>query len=326
MLPKIHRERFMTTPIAAIQAYAQSQGVAPADPLRQPLAQARDKASRYQAIWNHDLPEIARRQDIAVGRLRLRLFDSQTAESTNRPVLVYFHGGGFALNNLDTHERLLRLLALKSGVAVLALGYSLAPEVRFPGQLNEALETLSWLRRHGSEHGLDGSNFAVGGDSAGANLALAVTLASRDIGLPLPRFGLMLYGMFSADLESASHRSFGTGAHGLTSERVDWFWSQYLADRAQRDNPLAAPLLADLEGLPAQLVIGAGQDCLLDDSLNLARKLERAGVPTTLSVYDDAPHSFMQMTSLLEVAVQAVDQAAQAVAQVLLLPFRLAAE
>ncbi|MGE4278135.1 MAG: alpha/beta hydrolase [Magnetospirillum sp.] len=316
----------MTTPITAIQAFAQSQGVAPADPLRQPLPQARDKANTYQAIWNRDLPDIVRRQDIQVGRLRLRLFDSQPAGSVNRPVLVYFHGGGFALNGLDTHERLLRLLALQSGAAVLALGYSLAPEVRFPGQLNEALETLSWLRRHGAEHGLDGTNFAVGGDSAGANLALAVTLASRDIGVPLPRFGLLLYGMFSADLQTTSHRSFGTGAHGLTSERVDWFWSQYLADRAQRDNPLAAPLLAELKGLPPQLVIGAGQDCLLDDSLNLARQLERAGVPTTLSVYDEAPHSFMQMTTLLDVAVQAVEQAAQGVAQALLPTFRQAAE
>ncbi|MCA1908687.1 MAG: alpha/beta hydrolase [Magnetospirillum sp.] len=315
----------MTTPIAAIQAYARSCGVTPADPLRTPLSAARQQARDYQAIWNRDLPDITRRQDIQVGRLRLRLFDTAPAGGDRRPVLVYFHGGGFALNGLDTHERLLRLLALKSGVAVLALGYSLAPEVRFPGQVQEAMETLSWLRRHGAEHGLDGHNVAVGGDSAGANLALAVTLSCRDIGLSLPRFGLLLYGMFSADLRTASHRAFGGGAHGLTSERVDWFWTQYLADRSQRDNPLAAPLLADLHGLPPQLVIGAGQDCLLDDSLNLAHKLEMSGVAVTLSVYDEAPHSFMQMTSLLSVAVRAVDQAAQAVAGALRPPFRHAA-
>ncbi|MBI2241042.1 MAG: alpha/beta hydrolase [Magnetospirillum gryphiswaldense] len=316
----------MTTPIAAIQAYAQTQGVAPADPLRQPLPQARRDALAYQAIWNHDLPDIARRQDIQVGRLRLRLFDAVPAGQTNRPVLVYFHGGGFALNSLDTHERLLRLLAIRSGVAVLALGYSLAPEVRFPGQVQEALETLSWLRRNGNAHGLDGTNVAIGGDSAGANLALAATLSCRDIGLTLPRFGVLLYGMFSADLQTASHRAYGHGAHGLTSQRVDWFWSQYLADPAQRANPLAAPLHADLHGLPPQLVIGAGQDCLLDDSLKLAKKLEKASVPTTLSVYDDAPHSFVQMTTLLDQAVQAVDQAAQAVSRALSLPFRQAAE
>lgn len=316
----------MPTPIAAIQAFAQSQGVVPADPLRQPLSQARQDALAYQGIWNHDLPDIARRQDIQVGRLRLRLFDATPAGHPKRPVLVYFHGGGFALNSLDTHERLLRLLAIKSKVAVLALGYSLAPEVRFPGQVQEALETLSWLRRNGEDHGLDGRNVAVGGDSAGANLALATTLSCRDIGLTQPRFGVLLYGMFSADLKTAAHRAYGGGAHGLTTERVDWFWSQYLAEPSQRANPLAAPLYANLRGLPPQLVIGAGRDCLLDDSLNLAKKLEKAGVETTLSVYDEAPHSFMQMTSLLDCAVQAVDQAAQAVAQALSRPFLQAAE
>jgi len=316
----------MTTPIAAIQAYAQSRGVTPADPLRQPLALARQQALNYQAIWNHDLPDIARRQDIQVGRLRLRLFDTRASGHAKRPVLLYFHGGGFALNSMDTHERLLRLLAVKSGVAVVALGYSLAPEVRFPGQIHEAMEALSWLRRDGAALGLDGGNVAVGGDSAGANLALAVLLSCRDTGLTLPRFGLLLYGMFSADLQTASHRAYGGGAHGLTSERVDWFWSQYLADRAQRDNPLAAPLFANLRGLPPQLVIGAGQDCLLDDSLNLARKLEKAGVSTTLKVFDGAPHSFMQMTTLLDEAIRAVELAAAAVAEALTSPFRQAAE
>lgn len=318
--------------LAAILTYAAEHGVTPADPLRQPLDEARVKALAYQAIWNRDLPLLARHQDILVSRdnhspLRLRLFDTvaQTGEAA-RPVLVYFHGGGFALNGVDTHERLLRLLARRSGVAVLALGYSLAPELRFPGQLNEALDTIAWLRRHGHLHGLDGGSFAVAGDSAGANLALAATIVLRDRGLPLPRFGALLYGMFSADLRTASHRLFGGGGFGLTTERVDWFWSRYLADFAQRDNPLAAPLLADLHGLPPQLVIGAGLDCLLDDSLALAAKLEQVGISHRLSVYADAPHSFMQMSSILDSAAQAIDETGDAIAQALLTPARQAAE
>ncbi|MBR9970858.1 alpha/beta hydrolase [Magnetospirillum sulfuroxidans] len=317
--------------LAAIQAYAAEHGVSPADPLRHPLAQARSMALAYQAIWNHDLPPVARRQDIVVDRadrapLRLRLFDTVEQGGPARPVLVYFHGGGFALNGLDTHERLLRLLAQRSGVTVLALGYSLAPEVRFPGQLNEALDAIAWVRHHGHQHGLDGDALAVGGDSAGANLALAATIALRDRGLPPPRFGALLYGMFSADLHTASHRLFGGGGFGLTTERVDWFWSQYLADFAQRDNPLAAPLWADLHGLPPQLVIGAGLDCLLDDSLALAAKLEQAGVPHRLSIHADAPHSFMQMSCLLDSAVTAIAETAAAVAQSLVTPARQAAE
>lgn len=305
--------------LAVIQAFAAQHGVRPADPLRQPLASARADALAYQGIWNEHLPPLARRLDIAAqgrgGRdLRLRLFDSQPAGGPARPVLVYFHGGGFALNGLDTHERLLRLLAQRANVAVLALGYSLAPEVRFPGQLEEAADTIAWLHEHGGAHGLDAQRFAVGGDSAGANLALALTVALRERRLAGPTFGLLLYGMFSADLETTSHRQFGGGGFGLTTERVDWFWDQYLADRAQRDHPLAAPLAADLRHLPPQLIIAAGLDCLRDDSIALARRLERADVTHHLSVYQGVPHSFMQMSAVLDSAQAAIDEAAAALA------------
>lgn len=312
--------------LALIQAHAARHGVAPADPLRQTLAEARARAVAYQALWNRDPPPLARRQDITTDGLRLRLFGTQSLGASGRPVLLYFHGGGFALNSMDTHERLLRLLALRSGVAVLALGYSLAPEARFPRQVDEALAAIAWVRAHGADFGLDGDTLAVGGDSAGANLALAAMLRLRDQRLPQPRLGVLLYGMFSADLLTASHQRFGGGQFGLTTERVDWFWSQYLADFAQRDNPLAAPLLADLHGLAPQLVIGAGLDCLLDDSLALADKLRRAGVEHRLSVYEDVPHSFMQMSAVLDPARSAIDEAAFALRQALAGPREQAAE
>jgi acetyl esterase len=192
--------------------------------------------------------------------------------------------------------------------------------------LDEALAALDWVRNEGAAFGLDGERPVVGGDSAGANLALAATLALRDQGKVLPSLGLLFYGMFSADLETASHRAFGGGAFGLTTARVDWFWSQYVADRAQRDNPLAAPLLADLEGLPPQLLIGAGLDCLLDDSIRLADRLTQAGVPNTLSVYPGVPHSFMQMSAHLRPADAAIDEAAAALRRTFGAQLRLAAE
>lgn len=297
----------------AILEHARQRGAAPADPLRRPLAEARDAALAYQAIWNEDLPRgiTAETAEFLSPRgqwTRLRII--RPSHTGKLPVLVYFHGGGFALNSLETHERLMRLLALRAGVAVVGVGYSLAPELRFPGQLEEALAAIAWVRRNGAAAGLDGSRLAVGGDSAGANLALAATLALRDADQPPPLAGLLFYGMFSADLATASHLAYGGGGFGLTTERVDWFWRQYLADFAQRDNPLAAPLWADLTGLPPQLVIGAGVDCLLDDSLELARRLDRAKVPVTLSVYDGMPHSFMQMSALLPAADRAVTEAA----------------
>ncbi|MBC7907066.1 MAG: alpha/beta hydrolase [Rhodospirillaceae bacterium] len=316
--------------LAAIAAVARAAGVMPADPLTQTLDQARISARAYQGLWNHPLPHVDR---VAVAHtvsprgtpVALKIFYPDSRR-THVPVLIYFHGGGFALNGVDTHERLMRLLALRSGAAVVGVSYTLAPELRFPGQLDEALAAIAWACAEGARFGLDGDRLAVGGDSAGANLALAATLALRDARAALPCFGLLLYGMFSADLTSPSHRAYGNGGFGLTSSRVDWFWSQYVADHAQRDNPLAAPLWADLQGLPPQLVIAAGLDCLKDDSVGLADRLAEARVPHTLSVYSGVPHSFMQMSTHLPPANAAINEAAAALKRCLNTPLCMAAE
>lgn len=323
----------MTAPhphLANIAAIARAAGVLPADPLTQTLEQARTAARAYQGVWNQPLPDIdgiATAQTVSPRGtpITLKIFYPDTRR-THVPVLVYFHGGGFVLNGVDTHERLMRLLALRSGMAVVGASYSLAPELRFPGQLEEALAAIAWVRADGAAFGLDGDQLAVGGDSAGANLALAATLALRDARAALPRFGLLLYGMFSADLTTPSHRAYGGGGFGLTTQRVDWFWSQYLADRAQRDNPLAAPLWADLGGLPPQLLIAAGLDCLKDDSVILAERLAQAHVPHTLSVYPGVPHSFMQMSAHLAPADAAISEAATALSRAFNAQHCLAAE
>jgi acetyl esterase len=312
--------------LARIKALLAERGLVPADCERVSLAEARDAQRRYNLFWNEDAPELDAVIDtIAPGPrvdttapsprapIPLRLFYPD-GRRDNLPVLVYFHGGGFVLNGVDTHDRLLRLLALRSGAVVVAVSYGLAPENRFPGQLEEALSALAWLRGRGRAFGLDPDKLAIGGDSAGANLALAVQLALRDQGLPLPRLGLLLYGMFSADLDSPSHRAFGGGEFGLSTRRVEWFWDQYLAEPALRSHPLAAPLNAELSGLPPQHVIAAGLDCLLDDSLNLADRLRDGAVPTQLSVYQGVPHSFMLMSAHLDPADRAVTEAAHAVA------------
>ena len=302
--------------LAAVAALLRDNDLAPADPLSDPLPVAREAARRYNALWNRALPPVARVTEMRVpvpgGEVMVRIY-RPVLSAAPPPVLVYFHGGGFVLNGLDSHDRLMRLLALRSGAAVAGVSYSLAPETRFPGQLEQALAVIAWLRTYGAALGLEPTRLAVGGDSAGANLALAATLALRDRALALPAFGLLLYGMFSADLATASHRAFGGGAHGLTTERVDWFWSQYLADPAQRSHPLAAPLGADLHGLPPQAIIGAGLDCLLDDSVRLASRLGEAGVEASLSIHRGVPHSFMLMSEVLEPADRAVTEAATAV-------------
>ncbi len=310
----------------------QSRGLRPADPLVQPLAEARRSALEYQTLWNDPLPDQPGALSVATTiagpfgtsvDLRIHYPDHRRDDL---PVLLYFHGGGFALNSVDTHERLMRLLGQRAGVAVVGVGYGLAPELRFPGQLHQALAAVSWLRRDGGRWGLDADRLAVGGDSAGGNLALALTLLLKERRQPLPRFGLLLYGMFSADLATASHRDYGRGGFGLTTQRMDWFWSAYLADNAQRDNPLAAPLLADHHGLPPHLLIAAGLDCLRDDSVALHDRFRQAGVDSRLSIYDGVPHSFMQMSAHLPPADAAITEAAQALALHLATSDCLAAE
>jgi acetyl esterase len=295
--------------LAEIRRLLQDRGVSPADPLSTPLAVARAAARRYHAVWNHDLPELHRIVDVAAGDVPVRLF--LPAPARDLPVIVYFHGGGFVLNGVDTHERLLRLLALRSGAAVAAVTYRLAPEHRFPAQRDDALSVTAWLREHGEGLGLDAGRLAFAGDSAGATLALSAMLALRDAGRPLPRAGLLAYGMFSTDLGSPSHRDLGDGRFGLSTARVDWFWRQYLADAAQRDNPGAVPALADLSGLPPQHLVAAELDCLRSDSEQMASRLAAAGTPATLEVVAGVPHSFLQMSAFLDPADRAVTRAAE---------------
>ena len=308
--------------VTAMNEAAIRLGAAPVDPLSLPLAQARAAAERYHAFLNGPLtgPTAVPADVVEVavagpaGPLPLRLYRPAGRGAAERlPVLVYFHGGGFVVNSVDTHDRLLRLLAFHSGAVICAVRYSLAPERRFPHQHEEALAALRWVAAAGAAHGIDPDRIAVGGDSAGANLALGLALASRAPGEPRVSFGLLLYGMFAHDFDTVSHRRFGDGRYGLTTARMRWYWQQYLGSAATPDDPRAAPLRADLHGLPPLLLLAADLDCLRDDTLRLAERLAEAGVPHRLTVYDGLPHSFATMTRLVDHADRAVQHAALAV-------------
>ena len=307
--------------VTAMNEAAVRLGAAPVDPLSLPLAQARAAAERYHAFLNGPLtghtPVPADVEEVTVagpaGPLPLRLYRPADRGAEWLPVLVYFHGGGFVVNSVDTHDRLLRLLAFHSGAVVCAVRYSLAPERRFPHQHEEALAALRWVAGAGAAHGIDPDRIAVGGDSAGANLALGLALAARAPGEPRVTFGLLFYGMFAHDFDTVSHRRFGDGRYGLTTARMRWYWQQYLGSAATPDDPCAAPLRADLHGLPPLLLLAADLDCLRDDTLRLAERLAEAGVPHRLAVYDGLPHSFATMTRLVDQADRAVLHAALAV-------------
>jgi acetyl esterase len=213
------------------------------------------------------------------------------------PVLLYMHGGGFTIGGLETHDSLCRQLALRSGAAVVALDYRLAPEHRFPVAVDDSWAAMRWLASQASTLGLDGARLAVGGDSAGATLAAVCAIHARDVGLPL-RLQLLITPGTTAFADTPSHREF---AHGylLEAEAIAWFFDQYI-DRAQRTDWRFAPLEADsLEGLAPACVVLAECDPLVDEGVAYADRLRMAGVAVDLEIYRGVTHDFIKLGRVL---------------------------
>jgi acetyl esterase len=210
--------------------------------------------------------------------------------------------------SLHNHDGVCRRLANASGLRVAGLDYRMAPEHPFPAPLDDCIAATGWLMEHGPELGIDPRHLALAGDSAGANLSLATLLALRDRGRPLPRSAALIYGAFSADLDSPSHRAFGGGDYVLSTPTMHWFWDQYVPDRTARDNPLVPPLCADLAGLPPLYVSAAELDPLRDDSERLAGRLALAGVDFDYRLWRGVCHACIMMSRLLPAAdVQVAD-------------------
>ncbi|MDT8266957.1 alpha/beta hydrolase, partial [Roseomonas sp. DSM 102946] len=181
--------------------------------------------------------------------------------------MVNLHGGGWVWNSVDTHDRLFRAYAQAAGCAVLAPDYALSPEAAFPIALEQVAGVVRHVAAHGASLGLDPARIVLGGDSAGANLALAAALLLRETDPGLALRGLLLaYGCYDARCDTESQREFAEG-FGLTRERMALFWRLYAPEEEARMSPLASPLLADLRGLPPALLQVAELDVLRDDSL-----------------------------------------------------------
>ena len=243
-----------------------------------------------------------------------RLYSAQPPGlSCPSPVLLYFHGGGFVLGGLDTHDSLCRQLALRSGAAVLSLDYRLAPEHPFPAAWDDAWSALRWLFANASRWRLDPDRIAVGGDSAGGTLAAATALRARDEGLPLALQLLITPGT-SDRADTGSRRLFGQGFL-IDSATVAWFFD-HAVPKAHRHDPRFAPLEApDLEGVCPALVLLAECDPVVDDGISYADRLHMAGVAVDLEIYRGVTHDFMKMGRVLPEASQALDAAAQALQQ-----------
>ena len=241
-------------------------------------------------------------------RVLCRMHRPLGAAAGNLPVLVYFHGGGWVWASIDTHDRLMREYAAGAGVTVVGVDYALAPEAKFPQPVEECVGVTTWLARNGAEWGVDSSRILLGGDSAGGNLALATALALRDSGEVRPCGILASYPVVDSRMDTPTYREFATG-YGLTAEKMAFYWSVYASHAADRTHPLAAPLRADLTGLPPVLVQLAELDLLRAEGEALAAKLRAAGVETALSVYSGVVHGFVRNTEQVAKARAAMAEA-----------------
>jgi acetyl esterase/lipase len=229
------------------------------------------------------------------------------------PALVYYHGGGWVIGDLYTHDGLCRSLANAARCAVLSVDYRLAPESKYPVAVEDSYAALLWIAANADRLGIDRRRIAVGGDSAGGNLATVMALVARDRKGPRLALQVLIYPVTDHDLDTRSYVENATG-YVLTREGMRWFWNHYLAREAQGREPYASPLRASsLAGLPPALVITAEYDPLCDEGEAYAARLRDAGVPVTLTRYPGMFHGFVRMTNILDKARTALDEIASSV-------------
>ena len=237
-------------------------------------------------------------------------------EGKSLPAVIFFHGGGWVQGSVDTHDGLCRIIAKKSGAAVISVEYRLAPEHPYPAAIKDAYAALLWLRANGTSMNIDPKRIAVAGDSAGGNLAAALCLMARDRKGPSIVFQALIYpGLNAAFLDTESYGNFGRG-YMLDKTNVERFIGMYLPDRRTRTDPYASPLLArDHRNLPAALVITAEFDVLRDEGEAYAGKLADAGVPARAIRYPGMIHGFVSADRILPQARRATDEIASALVQ-----------
>jgi acetyl esterase len=233
------------------------------------------------------------------GNIAVRLIKPASTPGT-LPVILYVHGAGWVLGSPQTHDLLVRNLAVGAEAAVVFPDYQRAPEAQYPSQIEEAYATAQWIVDHGRDHGLDPEHLAIAGDSVGGNMAIAVTLMAKDRGGPSFDAQLLYYPVTDAGMDTGSYHQFAEG-YFLAAAGMAWFWDQYLPDESRRGDILASPLRAtneQLAGLPPALVINGEADVLRDEGEAYATKLRGAGVPVTETRYGGIIHDFVMLHPL----------------------------
>ena len=279
-------------------------------------AEARQFSRNARAVLAPEPPEMGAVRDIKIGEggaIPARLYRPLgSAPNAALPALIYFHGGGWVIGDLDTHDVVCRQIANGSGAAVVSVDYRLAPEHKFPAAVEDAIAATAWIAAHGATLGIDTARLAVGGDSAGGNLAAVVALDARDRNGPKLFQQTLIYPATESTMSHPSHERFAEGLL-LTRPTMKWFLGHYLRgaeDLADwRVSPLRATSLADL---PPALVLTAGYDPLCDEGEDYAARLAAAGVPVTRVRVEGMIHGFLTMGKLIPAANEAVAMIAAA--------------
>ena len=242
------------------------------------------------------------------GEIPIRIY---TPEGTGPfPGRVFFHGGGWVIGDLESHDALARKLALEAGCLGIAIDYRLAPESKYPAAAEDCYAATCWAAAHAAEIGGDPGRIAIGGDSAGGNLSAVVAQMARDRSGPALCFELLVYPVTNHDYSTLSYAENADG-YFLTRSSMEWFWNHYLSEASEGQNAYASPLRADsLAGLPPALVITAEFDPLRDEGEAYAEKLRQAGVPVTCTRYDGQIHGFFSFFQLIDSSKEAVQEAA----------------
>lgn len=246
----------------------------------------------------------------AAGEIPIRIY--KPLVPSHKGALVYFHGGGWVLGDLDSHDAICRRLAGGAGITVVAVDYRLAPETSYPGPLNDCYAATTWVANNAELLDIDPMRIAVGGDSAGGNLAAAVALKARDEAWPTIRFQLLVYPVTDARFDTASYRDNATG-YLLTRTTMMWFWDHYVPNPQDRLQAYASPLRADsLFALPPALVMTAEYDPLRDEGEAYANALRSAGVQVTQTRYPGLIHGFLGMWDTVPASRKAIRAATAA--------------
>jgi acetyl esterase len=278
--------------------------------------EARAAYREARAAVSPDPPDVDLVRDLAApgpgGPLTLRLYRGAGTGAAALPVLMFFHGGGWVIGDIDTHDVVCRRLANAAGCAVVSVDYRLAPEAKFPAAIEDCIAATNWVAAEAATLGLDGQRMAVGGDSAGGNLAAVVALHARDHGGPALRMQLLIYPATEFAMTHPSHERCGEGFL-LTHPTMVWFRGAYLRSEADMADPRASPLRTpDLSRLPPAYLITAGFDPLCDEGREYGERLTAAGVPVEHLFLSGQIHGFMTLGKLIPAAGEAATAAGTA--------------